>query len=108
MFRSQNKYYLITSLCTGWDPNKALYATADSVLGEWTLHDDPCTGPDADSTYHAQSTFVITVEGKNNDFIFMADKWNKTDLQNSRYIWLPLHIKDGKPIIMWKNFWTLK
>jgi hypothetical protein len=106
MFKFQNKYYLITSLCTGWDPNKALYATADSVLGEWTMRDDPCTGPDADSTYHAQSTFVIPVEGKNNDFIFMADRWNKTDLQNSRYIWLPLYIKDDKPVITWKNSWT--
>ena len=108
MFKFQNKYYLITSLCTGWDSNKALYATADKILGEWTMHGNPCTGPDSDSTYHAQSTFVIPVAGKNNDFIFMADRWNKTDLENSRYIWLPLHADDGKPIITWKNSWTPK
>jgi hypothetical protein len=106
MFRFQKKYYLITSLCTGWDPNKALFATADKILGEWTMHDNPCTGPDADSTYHAQSTFVIPVAGKTNDFIFMADRWNKTDLENSRYVWLPLHVAKDKPLIAWQNTWT--
>ncbi|HLY69265.1 MAG TPA: glycoside hydrolase family 43 protein [Puia sp.] len=106
MFKCQHTYYLITSLCTGWDPNKALYASADSVMGAWTMHDNPCTGPDADSTYHAQSAFVIPVAGKNNDFIFMADKWNKTDLEHSGYIWLPLKVIGGKPVIRWKNSWT--
>ena len=26
----------------------------------------------------------------------MADKWNKFDLENSKYVWLPLLIKNGK------------
>ncbi len=105
MFKFNHKYYLITSLCTGWDPNRALVASADSLLGPWTMDGDPCTGPDADSTYHAQSTFVIPVEGKENDFIFMADRWNKTDLQHSTYVWLPLHFEKGSPVITWKNVW---
>jgi hypothetical protein len=108
MFKFQNEYYLITSLCTGWDPNKALYAIADSPLGEWTMQNNPCTGPDADSTYHAQSAYVIPVAGKKNEFIFMADKWNKTDLEDSRYIWLPLHFMDNKPVIEWKDQWSPK
>jgi sucrose-6-phosphate hydrolase SacC (GH32 family) len=108
MFRFGRTYYLITSLCTGWDPNKALYATADSVLGDWTLRGNPCTGLDADSTYHAQSSFVIPFAGNENEFIFMADRWNKTDLQESRYIWLPLQLEAEKPVITWKNSWTPK
>jgi hypothetical protein len=108
MFKFQTKYYLITSLCTGWDPNKALYAWADFPLGQWTLGVNPCTGPDADSTYHAQSTYVFPVAGKKNDFIFMADRWNKTDLAASPYIWLPLHFADGAPHITWKDSWFPK
>ncbi|MBS1598090.1 MAG: family 43 glycosylhydrolase [Bacteroidetes bacterium] len=106
LFKYKGKYYLITSLCTGWDPNKALYAEADHPLGEWKQLDNPCVGPDADITYHAQSTYVLPVEGKNNSFIFMADRWNKTDLEDSRYIWLPLVFKDNKPVIEWKDQWT--
>jgi len=26
----------------------------------------------------------------------MADLWNKTDLPNSKYLWLPLEVKNGK------------
>jgi len=108
LFKYKGKYYLITSLCTGWDPNKALYAEADHPLGEWKQLDNPCTGPGADSTYHAQSTYVLPVAGKNNSFVFMADRWNKTDLEDSRYIWLPLHISGNKPVIEWKEEWTPK
>jgi hypothetical protein len=45
---------------------------------------------------------VLPVAGKNDTFIFMADRWKKTDLPDSRYIWLPLRIVDGKPVIAWK------
>ncbi|HTQ66797.1 MAG TPA: glycoside hydrolase family 43 protein [Puia sp.] len=106
LFKYQDKYFLITSLCTGWDPNKALYAEAEHPLGDWKLSGNPCTGPDADSTYHAQSTYVLPSANKKNAYIFMADRWNKTDLEDSRYIWLPLRFVDGKPVIEWKNQWS--
>jgi hypothetical protein len=102
IFKHQNRYYLITSGCTGWSPIPATYAVADAILGEWKQQGNPCTGPDADSTFYAQSTFVLPVAGKNDTFIFMADRWKKTDLPDSRYIWLPLRIVDGKPVIAWK------
>jgi beta-xylosidase len=35
LFRHKNKYFLITSGCTGWSPNAASYAVADSPLGPW-------------------------------------------------------------------------
>jgi hypothetical protein len=103
-----NRFYLFSSGCTGWAPNAASYATADSIMGEWTAHDNPCQGPDADSTFHAQSTFVLPVQGRENLFIFMADRWNKTDLESSRYIWLPLVFDpEGRPRILWKDQWTI-
>ena len=106
LFKYQDRYFLITSLCTGWDPNKALYAEAEHPLGDWKLYGNPCTGPDADSTYHAQSNYVLPVVNKKNTYIFMADRWNKTDLEDSRYIWLPLRFVDNKPVVEWKNQWS--
>jgi hypothetical protein len=99
-----NRFYLFTSGCTGWSPNAASYATADSIMGTWTTHDNPCHGTDADSTYHAQSTYVLPVQGKKDTFIFMADRWNKTNLEESRYIWLPLTFDpEGIPGILWED-----
>ncbi len=105
VIRYHRKYYLITSGCTGWSPNPALYATADSVLAEWHQNENPCTGDNADITYGAQSTYILPVAGKKDAFIFLADKWNKTNLPDSRYVWLPMTMKDNKPQIQWKDQW---
>lgn len=99
-----NKYILLTSGCSAWDPNEAEYAVSDSILGEWTVMGNPCTGKDADKTFYGQSTFILPVAGKKQVYIAMFDKWEKTDLKDSRYIWLPIKIlKEGNIEIPWKD-----
>lgn len=105
VFKHQGKYYLISSGCTGWDPNVAECAVADSMLGEWKVIGNPCIGEGADSTYYAQSTFVLPVVGREGKFVAMFDRWNKTDLIDSRYVWLPLTFQNGEPVIEWKKEW---
>ena len=107
MFKYRGKYYLITSGCTGWAPNEAMIASADTILGRWNTLYNPCKGPDSKTTFGAQSTNVIKVEGRENAYIFMADRWNKTNLEDSRYIWLPLNISDNKVTISWAESWNL-
>ena len=94
VFKASGKYYLITSLCSGWDPNAATVAVADSMLGEWVQGGNPCVGADAETTFHSQSTYVLPLAG--NRFLFMADRWEKTDLEKSGYLWLPLVVNDGR------------
>lgn len=101
VFNYNKKYYLITSGCTGWSPNPATWATADSLLGEWKPMGNPCIGAGADSTFGSQSTFVLPVPGKKDRFLFMADRWNKTNLPDSRYVWLPINMSGDKPVIEW-------
>ena len=108
VFKRQDKYYMITSGCSGWDPNEAEYAIADSMLGEWTAMGNPCVGENADRTFGGQSTHVITVDPENDKYIAMFDKWNKLDLINSRYIWLPVQFHSADSItIEWKDKWSL-
>jgi hypothetical protein len=65
-------------------------------LGPWQEFKNPCIGEEAETTFQSQSTFVLPVKGKSDQYIFMADRWNKLDLENSKYVWLPLSIKNGK------------
>ena len=51
VFKHDGKYYMISSGCTGWNPNIAEFAVSDSMLGEWTIIGNPCSGKDADSTF---------------------------------------------------------
>lgn len=109
VFKRDGKYYILSSGCTAWDPNVAEYAVADSIMGTWTVKGNPCSGADADKTFYAQSTFVIPVAGKKDAYIAMFDKWNKTDLINSRYIWLPITFADNQTIdIAWQPEWDLE
>ena len=108
IFKRQNKYYLITSGCSGWDPNEAEYAIADSILGEWKTMGNPCIGENANKSFGGQSTFAISVDPKKDKYIIMFDRWNKLDLIDSRYIWLPINFHPEGISIEWKPEWSFK
>jgi len=107
VFKHRGRYYLLSSGCTGWDPNPADAAVADAPLGEWKALGNPCIGPGAETTFQAQSAFALPVDGRPGAFIFMADLWNKEDLRLSRYAWLPLRFHEEKPVIEWVDEWDL-
>ena len=81
-------------------------AVADSMLGLWELMDNPCKGKDADKTFYGQSTHVFPINGKEDSFVAMFDKWNKTDLADSRYIWLPIEFVGERPVVRWLDQWV--
>ncbi|KAE9607809.1 hypothetical protein Lal_00040017 [Lupinus albus] len=93
LFKHQGTYYMITSGCTGWAPNAALAHAAESIFGPWETMGNPCIGGNKvfrHTTFFAQSTFVLPLPRFPGSFIFMADRWNPSDLRDSRYVWLPL------------------
>jgi len=108
LFKKNNTYYLITSGCTGWAPNKATLHTASSIWGPWELaSNNPMQGENADLTFGGQSTYILPVEGKKDAYIFLADIWKPADLADSRYVWLPIQFKNNYPFIEWMNEWNL-
>jgi len=109
VFKSRGRYFMISSDCTGWNPNAARLAVADSILGEWTELPNPCIGTPEEVaiTFESQSTFVLPVEGKPDAFIFMADRWRPDDAIDGRYVWLPIRFENGVPCINWLDEWDL-
>ncbi len=107
LLKKGKKYYFIGSDCTGWAPNAARSAVADHIFGPWTELGNPCTGPNSEKTFLAQSTYILPVAGKKNSYIFMADKWNPNDAIDGRYIWLPIDFENGKMVIKWQDEWKL-
>lgn len=96
LFKYAGKYFLITSLCSGWSPNAALYSTADSLMGNWENRGNPCSGPGADTSFGSQSSYVLPINTVSGSFLFMADRWNKTNLSNSKYLWIPFQMDAGE------------
>ncbi len=107
ILKRNGKYVMITSGCTGWDPNEARLLIADEILGDWKQHPNPAKGEGAKLTFHSQSTYILPINGKEDAFIFMADRWKPSNLQDSRYIWLPIFFEQEMPVIKWFDNWDL-
>lgn len=108
LFKKDGRYYMITSGCTGWRPNPARLLTADNIWGPWTRHpDNPAIGDDSETTFHSQSTYILPVQGRENTFIFMADRWKPQNAIDGRYVWLPIEFENGLPVLKWVDEWDL-
>ncbi len=108
VFKRGGKYYIIASGCTAWAPNAARMGIADAPLGPWRELANPCVGNDADKTFFCQSAFVLPIQGRDDLFVFVADRWNQWNLPESRYVWLPLAFStEGGFTLNWQDAWQL-
>lgn len=99
-------YYVVGSKLTGWSANPNKYATAKSLAGPWSEFKD--IAPPQTNTYGSQSTMLLKVVGtKGTTVIFMGDIWKPSTQWNSRYLWMPLQIGDGKLWLPEPCQWTL-
>ena len=99
-------YYSIGSALTGWKANPNKYATAPSLEGPWSPFQD--IAPPQTNTYGSQSTMLLKVAGKKSTtIIFMGDLWKPATQWDSRYIWMPLEIGDGKLRVPEPKPWKL-
>ena len=89
VFYQDGLYYMITSGCTGWDPNSALYGVSRNVQSGWKLIDNPCVGENYRMTFYGQSSYVFQKDGIH---YLMLDHWNPQDLKNSGYSFLPIEV----------------
>lgn len=102
----QGLYYAIGSALTGWAPNPNKYATAPKLEGPWSEFKD--IAPPQTKTYGSQSTMLLKVVGtKATTVIFMGDMWKPRTQWDSRYLWMPLEIGDGKLRLPQPREWTL-
>jgi hypothetical protein len=99
-------YYAIGSALTGWNANPNKYATSTSLSGPWTAFKD--IAPPEEKTYGSQSTMMLKVVGtKKTTVIFMGDIWRPRTQWDSRYLWMPVEIGDGKLVLPKPAPWTL-
>jgi hypothetical protein len=116
IFKKNGCYYLFTSACTGWNDNRAWLTTAEDIMGDWfTLRGGECLKGDPEhqaTTFESQSTFALVVQedGKEDQVIFMADRWNQDDLGDSRYLWLPVTFDEKNNLfahVVYHDEWSL-
>ncbi len=104
VFKDNGHYFLITSECTGWDPNQGGYASSTSMTGGWSS----IAKLGNSTTYDTQSTYVIPVRGtRATTYIYAGDRWQDPDLASSKYIWLPLRVDGASLSLDYYDTWQL-
>jgi hypothetical protein len=99
-------YYVIGSHLSGWNANPNVYATAPSLSGPWTEMKN--IAPLETNSYESQSSLLMKIAGtKTTSIIYMGDRWFPDKLWDSRYIWMPLEIGDGKLILPKPQPWAI-
>jgi hypothetical protein len=102
----QGLYYAIGSALTGWRANPNQFATSTNLSGPWSEFKN-IADPKV-NTYGSQSTMMVKVTGtKTTTVIFMGDIWRPQTQWDSRYLWMPLEIGDGKLWLPEPKPWTL-
>ncbi|MDO4562696.1 MAG: family 43 glycosylhydrolase [Clostridia bacterium] len=83
IFKRGKYYFMITSMCTGWFPNQCAYAVAEKIDGRWSS-----LRPFGPATaFNTQPTYVIKLGGS---YIYVGDRWDPADYNNSTYAFLPI------------------
>lgn len=90
-------YYMISSFCTGWAPNQGKYSWATEIDGKWGM----LKNIGDNTTFDTQPAFVLPIYGeKEINYIYIADRWDGENYNNSRYVFLKINFKEENEISM--------
>ena len=111
IIRRNGTFHMFGSGSGGWDPTEPRYFTSNSLGGPWKAQANPLRGYNpigksgVDKTFGGQSSFITPIQGKDNRYILMMDVHRPRNPYDSRYIWLPFSIENGKMVVRWQNNW---
>ena len=107
VFKHGGRYWMVTSGCTGWAPNAARLAVADSIWGPWRQVGNPWIGEerDTESSFGTQSSSFLQTS-RPDLVVYLADRWHPENPIEARYVWLPVDFReDGRPYLRWRDAW---
>lgn len=110
IFAHAGRLYMITSGCTGWSPNASEIHVADTIWGPWTFLGNPALGDEAGTTFESQPTYVLPVQGREDAFVYVGNRWRPKELHRSEHVWLPIELPTDEgsfPVFRWRDRWDL-
>lgn len=96
-------YYMITSGCTGGEPNQQKYAATKDFEDGF----DMMTPIGDETCFDSQAAFVLTIKGsKTTSYVYVGDRWLKKGMPHgffgeySGYVWFPLVFDENGKMVM--------
>lgn len=86
-------YYMLSSACSGWEPNQCKLATTENLTEGWSGLTNIGNG----IAYDTQAANILTVTGtKGTSYLYVGDRWKDPELPESKTIIFPVDFKDRK------------
>ena len=106
VFKHDGKYYLITSGCTGWAPNTARLAVADSIWGPWKARAILVWAKMRTRLSMGRARMSCRCPAsRGHSSLWPTGGDPRT--RSTADLWLPIQFKDGRPFIEWMDEWDL-
>lgn len=81
--RIANRYHMLSSACTGWDPNQCQYHHSTSMTSGWS----GATNLNNKYSYDTQAASILTI---GSTYLYVGDRWQDPDLAESKTIIFPI------------------
>ncbi|MFV0364510.1 MAG: family 43 glycosylhydrolase [Suipraeoptans sp.] len=117
-FKRSNKYYIISSGTTGYNPNPSEVAMADLMHGPYKVLGNPCLNDVRNTSFDCQFSSVFKHPTISGLYIAIGDRWMakssvlngiaEAETSEATYIWLPIKFNGNIPYIEWRDEWKLE
>lgn len=83
LVRINDRYHMLSSACTGWDPNQCQYNNSTSLTSGWS----GATNLNNKISYDTQAASILTI---GSTYLYVGDRWQDPDLAESKTIIFPI------------------
>ena len=85
--RVGQRYFMLSSACTGWDPNQCKLSYSDRLDGGWS----PLENIGDDKAFRTQAAAILEVKGtRQTSYLYVGDRWMDPDLPSTKTIIFPI------------------
>lgn len=83
----KGRYFLISSLCTGWDPNQATISHSSALETGWVSQSNLGNS----ISFDTQAASILVIKGtKDTTYLYVGDRWQDPNLYESKTIMFPI------------------
>ena len=117
-FKWEDKYCLLTSGTTGYNPNPTEIAVARLMHGPYEVLGEACVNDVKHTSFDCQFSSVFPHPTRYGLFIAIGDRWmakttrmpdghEEAETSEAAYIWLPVRFDGDRPYLEWRDEWSL-
>lgn len=116
-FKRDDRYYIISSGTTGYQPNPSEIAMAELMHGPYHVFGNPCLDDVKNTSFDCQFCSVFKHPTRYGLYIAVGDRWmaktsvvdgnEEAETSEAGYIWLPIRFQGDQPYIEWREEWSL-